>query len=55
MGTKLQGNQCSECKKTHEKCADGRKCPKWRLSYDVCVVFGTRPATLGCQGARVSR
>ena len=55
MKVKLNGNQCSNCEKTHEKCADGKKCPKWRLSYEVCVVFSTRPPKPGFKGAAVSR
>lgn len=54
MGTKLQSNQCNKCEKTHEKCADGRRCKKWRISYDVCIVFGTRPCKPGFSGARIS-
>ncbi len=52
---KLNGNQCENCKKTHENCADGRQCPKWRLSYDVCIVFGTRPPKPGFNGAAITR
>lgn len=55
MGTKPRGNQCGKCEKTHEKCADSKQCPKWRLSYEVCVVFGTRPPKPGFKGAAVSR
>lgn len=55
MKVKINGNQCGKCEKTHEKCADDRKCPKWQLSYNVCVVFGTRPYKPGFSGASVSR
>ncbi|AVD99476.1 hypothetical protein SEA_BING_54 [Streptomyces phage Bing] len=55
MKTKLNGNQCGNCKQTHEKCADSKNCPKWRVSYDVCVVFSTRPPKPGFRGAAVSR
>jgi len=55
MTVKINGNQCEECKKLHEKCADGGKCPKWRLSYDVCIVFGTRRSKPGFKGAGTYR
>jgi hypothetical protein len=54
MKTKLRSNQCSKCENTHEKCADGRRCKKWRRSYEVCIVFGTRPFKPGFSGARIS-
>jgi hypothetical protein len=44
MKVKLKGNQCPNCKKSHEVCADDKKCDKWQVSYEVCVVFGTRAA-----------
>lgn len=44
---------CRNCKKPHEKCADERKCPNWRISYNVCMVFGTRPHLPGFPGARI--
>lgn len=40
--TKLKGNQCTACKKTHEQCADDKSCPKSSVSLHVCVTFGTR-------------
>ncbi|QPX71432.1 hypothetical protein SscP1EGY_34 [Streptomyces phage SscP1EGY] len=55
MKIKHDGNKCRDCKKTHEKCADGRTCPKWRLSYDVCIVFGTRRLKPGFSGAATYR
>ena len=54
MADQLRGNQCRKCKKTHEKCADGKRCENWRISYDVCIIFGSRPAKAGFDGARVS-
>lgn len=42
MTSKLKGNMCPNCKKTHENCADGKTCPKWQISLHVCVTFGTR-------------
>lgn len=44
MTSKLRGNQCPACKKTHEQCADGKACSKWQTSLHVCVKFGTRRA-----------
>jgi hypothetical protein len=40
-------NCCQECNKTHEQCADGQTCKKWRVSLHVCEVFGTRPLPRG--------
>lgn len=42
MKAKLRGNQCIECKKTHEKCA-GTSCAKADISEHVCRMFGIRP------------
>ncbi len=39
MKAKLRGNQCTECKKTHEICRY-TNCPKAGISDHVCVVFG---------------
>lgn len=54
MKDKINGNQCGNCKKIHEQCAEDKQCPKWRLSYDICVVFGTMPSKPGFKGAAVS-
>lgn len=43
MKSKLRGNQCTKCEKTHEECADGNSCPKADISLYVCMMFGTRP------------
>lgn len=47
MAKKDKKNCCPECNEEHEKCADGRTCKKWRISYEVCVAFGTRPYETG--------
>ena len=42
MKTKLKGNQCAECKKTHEVCRSSG-CPKANISDYVCRIFGISP------------
>jgi hypothetical protein len=39
MKTKLKGNQCAECKKTHEVCGSS-DCAKADISAYVCRIFG---------------
>lgn len=46
MAPNTNGNICPECGKTHEQCADGKTCVKWRISLGVCEIFGTRPLPL---------
>lgn len=35
---------CPTCDKTHEECADAESCESWKTSYEICIIFGTRPA-----------
>jgi hypothetical protein len=51
---KLSPKNCPKCSEKHEKCADNQKCPSWRTSYEVCIIFGTRPFRLGFRGAAAS-
>jgi hypothetical protein len=46
---------CPNCNEKLEKCADKEKCPRWRTSYDVCIIFGTRPFRTGFCGASIFR
>lgn len=45
MKSKLRGNQCTKCEKTHEQCAMSN-CAKSDVSIYVCRMFGTLPAQL---------
>lgn len=42
MKTKLKGNQCIACEKTHEECRSSR-CSKAGISAYVCRIFGIPP------------
>jgi hypothetical protein len=44
--------RCPACDKTDEQCADGRTCRRWRLSWEVCALFGTRPHTIPYEPGR---
>lgn len=50
-----QKSSCPKCKKIYEKCADEETCTTWRISYNVCIIFGTRPFRSGFTGAAISR
>lgn len=55
MTAKSKQSNCPKCNNRYEKCADGETCPKWRISYDVCIIFGTRPFRSGFSGAGIIR
>jgi hypothetical protein len=48
MATKLRGNQCHMCEKTHEVCRD-TNCSKAEISAHVCRVFGIPPNRKACK------
>lgn len=51
MAKKSGTSKCLQCTETYENCADKETCKKWKISYDVCIVFGTRPFRTGFNGA----
>lgn len=52
---KKNSSRCPKCNETYEKCGDKQVCSSWRTSYDVCIIFGTRPFRIGFTGAATSR
>lgn len=42
---------CNRCNKPYERCAKAETCENWRLSYEVCIIFGTLPYRRGFTGA----
>lgn len=55
MAKKRGTSCCQQCNQTYEKCADAETCTNWKTSYDVCIIFGTRPFRIGFSGAAVFR